>query len=74
MAMRKGNPVRMLSGDEGFPISRRVDGVNTREVAGREGYQRNLGTNLDSHREWRNSKTGARMDPPEWAQEDCFDY
>lgn len=56
--------------DEGYPTSREVDGVDTKKVAGREGFQKQLGRPLNCRREWSNSKTGKKMDPPEYAQED----
>lgn len=66
---RLGVP-QIFGDDEGYPTSREVDGIDTKRIANREGFNANLGQPLNCHREWRNSKTGKRMDPPDYARED----
>ncbi len=51
--------------DEGFPTSRHVDGDNVKKVSDTPGYQDiNRG-----HTDWTNSKTGERMERPDWASD-----
>lgn len=48
---------------EGYPISRHTDGDNVSKIADTPGYQDiNRG-----HTDWKNSKTGECMEPPDWA-------
>lgn len=54
--------------DEGYPISREVDGINIREVSNREGFQNQLAAPINCREEWTNSKTGKKTEPPEYAR------
>lgn len=56
--------------DEGFPVSRKVDGVDTTAVANNPGYQNQFGSPKRCHRDYTNSKTGKRMERPEYADAD----
>lgn len=56
--------------NEGYPRPSTVDGIDTKKIANREGYQRQLGTRINQHTDWHNSKTGACVDAPEYASDD----
>lgn len=60
----------MPNEDEGYPVPRTVDGVDTKRVANREGAMRHIGRFHQHHTEWTNSKTGKRTEPPEYASDD----
>lgn len=71
MAKRMGPVAAQSDGmDEGYPRPSTNDGVNTKKIAGREGFQRQLGRPLNQHTDWHNSKTGACCDAPEYANDD----
>lgn len=57
--------------DEGFPVPRRVDGVNVRDVANNPGWNDQFGSPRRSHTDWQNSRSGRRTNPPEYAKDDC---
>lgn len=57
--------------DDDFPVARRVDGVNVKDVAENLGFQRQFGSPRRSHTDWQGSKSGKRMNPPEYAKDDC---
>lgn len=57
--------------DEGYPVSRRVDGVNVKDVAENPGSRYQFGSPRRSHTDWQNSKTGRRMTKPDYAKDDC---
>jgi len=57
--------------DEGFPIARRVDGTNVKDVANNLGFERQFGSPRRSHTDWQNSNSGKRMNPPDYAKDDC---
>lgn len=52
----------------GFPMSETVDGMDTSKHP--QGYQKNFGKILAEHTTYTNSKTGEKMDPPDYARED----
>jgi hypothetical protein len=56
--------------DEGYPTSRKVDGVDTEAVADNLGYANQFGSPRRCHRDWTNSVTGKRMERPEHADAD----
>ena len=62
--------IKPFDADEGFPISRDVDGLDTKKIADRQGFHRHLGKPLNTRTEWSNSKTGKRTEPPDYAKED----
>lgn len=65
-----GRMVNPISDDEGCPVPHDVDGLDTRRIANREGFNRQLGRRLNERTEWTNSRTGKKCDPPEYANED----
>ena len=58
------NPV-----DEGYPVSREVDGADTSDIASRPGWYSHLGCKQRCHQEYNNSKTGKPMEAPEYASD-----
>ncbi len=58
---------------EGYPESRRVDGMNVEECAEQKGYGYHLGKIRKQRTIWTNSKTGKVTEPPDYAK-DNRDY
>lgn len=56
--------------DDGYPTSRKVDGVDTTAVANNPGYANQFGSPKRCHRDWTNSKTGRRTAKPDHASDD----
>ncbi len=56
--------------DEGYPMSRCVDGTNVAECSAHEGAFRHFGRIRQQRKLWTNSKTGKAMEPPEYARDD----
>lgn len=53
--------------DDGYPIGRTVDGVDTEAVADHLGFNNQFGGARRCHREYVNSKTGRRSEAPEYS-------
>lgn len=66
--MKISNPMSS-DGDSGYPIGRQVDGTNVEECASHEGAFRNFGKTRRGMRIYTNSKTGARTEMPEYADD-----
>lgn len=62
--------VRPMDESEGFAVSRETDGVDVKRISGREGFHRQLGRHLNTHTDFKNSKTGKPMEEPDWHKED----
>jgi hypothetical protein len=54
--------------DEGYPVSRCVDGMDVTRVAQNEHAFKQFGRIRRAHTEWRNSKTGIKTEAPEYAR------
>ena len=57
--------------DEGYPRARTVTGMDTAQF--QPGHHSNFGRNQQKHTDWANSKTGAKMEPPEYASNNWDD-